>query len=64
MRAFTVDHVNHPVLGYVVLSKKDASLKYEYRELKGKDIGNLVRLIINVKYETLYYVEVGFTGNA
>ena len=63
MRSFAVDHVNHPALGYVVLSKKDASLKSAYRGLKGKEIGDLVRSGINVKDEPLYSVEVGFTGD-
>lgn len=72
LRAFAVDHRDHPALGYVISRTTTtcsgrSQLKEEYRGLSGREIGELVRSGVEVKIPvtetTSSHVEVAYTGD-
>jgi len=65
LKPFHVSHGGHPALGYTIVSKTTtASLKAEYRDLDGKELGKLARSGVNIKESnTIEKSEVCYTGD-
>jgi len=72
LRAFAVDHRDHPALGYVISRTTTtcsgrSQLKEEYRGLSGREIGELIRIGTEVKMPveetTSSHVEIAYTGD-
>ena len=63
MRAFKVDHADHPALGYIIGSRTTSGLKAEYQKLSSKELKELVKSGISIKDPPIEKIEVGYTGD-
>ena len=63
LRVFDVAHCGHPGLGYCIVSRRNAGLKPEYRDLSGNKIRDLVKSGVEVKGEPVETVEVMYSGD-
>lgn len=63
MRAFEVDHVGHPALGYLIGSRASSGLKTEYQHLDGMALRDLAKSGIAIKADPIETIEVAYTGD-
>mmetsp|Transcript_19416 Transcript_19416/g.34936 ORF Transcript_19416/g.34936 Transcript_19416/m.34936 type:complete len:272 (+) Transcript_19416:80-895(+) len=67
MRAYEVDHAEHPALGYIIGSRTTSGLKKEYQHLDNKQIRDLVKSgqvsSASMKADPVEIMEVAYSGD-
>jgi len=67
MRAYEVDHAEHPALGYIIGSRTTSGLRKEYQHLDNKQIRDLVKSgqvsSASMKADPVEIMEVAYSGD-
>ena len=65
LKPFHVSHCGHPALGFTIISKTTTTgLKAKYKDLSGKELGELARSGVSIKESTeVEKAEVCYTGD-
>ena len=63
VKTFSVDHGNHPSIGYVIGRIIPGGLLPQYKGLSGPEMRNIIQSGINVKSDPIEVLEVAYTGD-